>query len=756
MPGLEGALPPYVTYLVFFVLPLQAVFLALVFRRMNRSGTRDVRVDATSIQGRKLSGGVVRIPFSEVGEAYVDTYSSNSGRAMHAVVTDREGKRRISITIHDPRYGEVLGQLRAAGVDVIDRVSLREEPAAYAKRRARREQLERIHGPVKGLSRLAAAAGKRGGAPVLVLALMAGALPAATGSAAPPASPAAAPLPILEGGVLTWGANKWGQLSDGTTVDRRWPAPATWRPGGPAAPVEDGTCPRVAAEPDGERGPVQSAVAVALGGAHTLTLHANGEVWGWGDGRSGQLGDGWRCVRDTPVRAILPGKATAIAAGGAHSLALLEDGTVWSFGSNGWGELGTGFVDDLPAASPEGLGCILPCLDKEGLDDGWQDAHAPLPLRVPYLLDVVAIAAGGGHSLALIENGRVFAWGKNRYGQLGIGFHPDYDRDGDVVGHVWRHYTPELVQLPEWDGAAAIAAGAEHSLAVAKNGELWAWGSDNDSQLGGEEELDPKCWCRLTPRAVTGIPAVIGAAAGGKHSVAWPSIGPVLAWGDNSQGQLGDGTTWSRHFPAAKVIGLDMGGFGSTKQIVAGAMHTLALSFDGSVTSWGANDRGQLGRAAPDGSTFDPTPRVVPGLRYANSVGAGGGHSATGGGELDMIAIFPTEPMIITQSAPATLAVAPAAAAPRVQAMPVVQATPTAAPTVARVQLVAPTSTPVPTEPTPQPSATAVPPSPTAVPPSPTPVPPSPTKAPATATAALGTITYVPPASATPTRFVLR
>jgi alpha-tubulin suppressor-like RCC1 family protein len=738
---------------VLTVVPLQLAVLALVFLRLNRSGSRDVRVDATGIQGRTLSGRLVRIPFSEIGEAYVDMYSTNAGRAMQAVVTGRDGRRRIAVTIHNPRYGEVLAQLRAAGVDVVDRLSMRHEPAAYAKRRARRarrEQLERIHGPVKGLARnattAAIATGKIGSA-ALALALVAGALPAATGSAAPSAAPAAAPLPAPEGSVLTWGANNRGQLSDGSTVDRRWPAPATWRPGGPADPPEGAACPPVGAEPDGERGPVQSAIAVALGGAHTLTLHANGEVWGWGDGRAGQLGDGLRCIRDTPVRAQLPGKAISIAAGGGHSLALLEDGTVWSFGGNRWGQLGTGYVDDLPAASPEGLPCILPCLDRSGLDDDWVATTAPLPAQVPDVSHVVAIAAGDSHSLALTDSGRVFAWGKNRYGQLGIGFHADVDGDGKAVGHLWRHYTPEIVQLPEWDGAAAIAAGAEHSLAVSKAGELWAWGSDNDSQLGGEEDIVPSCWCRLTPRAVTGLPAVVGAAAGGKHSVAWPSIGPVMAWGDNSQGQLGDGTTWSRHFPVAKVIGLDMGGFGSTKQIVAGAMHTLALNFDGSVTSWGANDHGQLGRSSPDGSTFDPTPRVMPGLRYANSVGAGGAHSATVGGELDMVAIFPTEPMIVTQPAIPALSIAPAVVAPRVEVVLLAQPTPT----VARLQQVPATSTPVPTSttaPTAQPTSTPVPPSPTAIPP-------SPTKAPATATATLGTITYVPP-SATPTRFVLR
>ena len=597
---------------------------------------------------------------------------------------------------------------------------------------------------------------------------------------------------------MAWGNNASGQLSDGATADRSAPQPATWRPGGPPPAPEGFACAPLGSDPSGERGLLATKVAVAAGAAHTLTLNAAGEVWAWGANGAGQLGDGTYCSRDTQVRAALPRKAVAIAAGATHSLAILDDGSVWAWGLNWDGQLGRAPSFDLPAASPtfilpEGCSFFPPgcTVDSSGVGEGGSSdgAASAVPQQVPGVGNAAAIAAGMRHSMVLTHNGAVVAWGRNDLGQLGIG----YQETADKYGNPYRetlHPSPARVWL---DGVTSIAAGAEHSLAVTSDGTLWAWGSDNDSQLGDEDDITPECWCRLSPGKVKLAPAVIGVAAGAKHTIAWPAVGPVLAWGDNSLGQLGDGTTWSRHFPFAHVKGLDMGGFGSTRQIVAGTAHSMALNFDGSVTSWGANHRGQLGRSAPDGQDFDPNPRLIPGFKNASALAAGGAHSLSVGGERQITLIFPVEPdpsdgaspmaRIITPPTATAALVVQAPVLPRFDPIPQPAALqPTATRTVvaqvqqvqpvqvqrrddspaAVVQQVAPSATAL------LPTAAVVPPTATSAPASPTPVPSTPTAVPATPTATtaptqtaqptttVGTIYLAPVPSATPTRYVIR
>ena len=235
--------------------------------------------------------------------------------------------------------------------------------------------------------------------------------------------------------------------------------------------------------------------AVAAGGHHSMALLANATVVAWGASGFGQLGDGESTESSVPVAVQGLSGVKAIAAGANHSLALLTNGTVMAWGDNESGQLGIG-------ASPE---------------------RSNVPVAVKGLTGVKAISAGANYSLALLSNGTVMAWGENESGQLGTG-----DTTPSSVPVAVKHLT----------GVSAISAGGEFSLALLSNGTVMAWGNDEEGQLGNttlEEGSD-------VPVAVETLTGVAAIAAGDNHGLALLSGGTVMAWGDDSFGELGNGT----------------------------------------------------------------------------------------------------------------------------------------------------------------------------------------------------------------------
>jgi alpha-tubulin suppressor-like RCC1 family protein len=219
------------------------------------------------------------------------------------------------------------------------------------------------------------------------------------------------------------------------------------------------------------------------------------------------------------------------------------------------------------------------------------------PVTVGGLGGVTAVAAGTEHSLALKGDGTVWAWGANSLGQLG---------DGTTM----QRTTP--VQVSGLGGVVAIAAGFRHSLAIKNDGTLWTWGYNGYGQLGDDSLTN-----RSTPVQATGLAGVTAVSAGYAHSLAVAG-GNVWTWGRNVNGQLGDGTTTDRDTPAALV------GLSGVTTVAAGDYHSLALLSDGTVRAWGHNAYGQLG----DGTT---TPRTAPvqvsGLGGVTALAAGVYHS---------------------------------------------------------------------------------------------------------------------------------
>lgn len=297
-----------------------------------------------------------------------------------------------------------------------------------------------------------------------------------------------------DGTVIAWGRNSRGQLGDGTKVERT--------------------------KAVGVRG-LEDVVAVAGGEVHSLALRRGGSVVAWGAANAmPQMRDETRKPRLRPVAVSdLHGRVSAIAAGRSNSLALLEDGSVV-----GWGGA---FVD------------------------------------VEGLVGVVAVACGYYHYLALDESGVVLAWGSNLDGALGDGTTPTTLRS-----------CPEPVR-GLGGSVVAVAAGADHSLALMENGSVMAWGLNISGQVGtgrfGNKETLPVSVAELEGEA-------IAIAAGGGSSFALLRDGRVMSWGQNDEGQLGDGMATNRCSPGL-VPGLGVG--------VRAIASRVALMADGSVCRWG-------------------------------------------------------------------------------------------------------------------------------------------------------------------------
>ncbi|MBI5778435.1 MAG: putative Ig domain-containing protein [Planctomycetes bacterium] len=413
-----------------------------------------------------------------------------------------------------------------------------------------------------------------------------------------------------DGTVWTWGNNWYGQLGDGTTTNRLTPVQVSGLTG---------------------------AIAIAGGGSHSIVLKNDGTVWTWGYNYFGQLGDGTTTNRLTPVKVIGLVDVIAIAGGGSHSIALKNDGMVWTWGLNSSGQLGDWTttdrlspvpVKDLSGMNLTGIVAIAGgyehsmALKNDGTvwawgNNGWGQLgdgttamkSAPVQVKGPggvgFLTNITAIAGGAYHSIALKNDGTVWTWGSNYYGQLG---------DGTMTDRL----TP--VQVTGLTGVIAITKGIIHNVALKNDGTVWTWGNNWYGQLGDGTTTD-----RLTPVQVTGLTGVIAIAGGFYNSMsALKNDGTVWAWGANWYGQLGDGTT-TDHLTPVQVKG--PGGVGLLINIIAiagGDYHSIALKNDGTVWAWGYNGSGQLG----DGTVTNRlTPVQVTGLTGAIAIACGSNHS---------------------------------------------------------------------------------------------------------------------------------
>jgi hypothetical protein len=257
----------------------------------------------------------------------------------------------------------------------------------------------------------------------------------------------------------------------------------------------------------------------------------------WGSGAAGDQG--------------LPGDVVQVSGGDFESLFLTSDGHVWISGL-------TGLADDV--------------------------SH--VPELVPGLAGITQVAAGDDTNLALRSDGTVWGWGANTDGELGTG-----------------NYTPSktLVQVTGLTGVTQIAMGFRWALALRSDGTVWSWGSNDRGQLGDGTTSD-----RLVPVQVQGLSRVTRIAAGYQEGMAVARRGvttldTVYTWGDNSAGQIGDGTYQQRPVPVP-ITGIGVPSVGGVAGIAAGGTvgqgFAMVLGTDGTLWDWGANGSGQLGNGA--------------------------------------------------------------------------------------------------------------------------------------------------------------
>ncbi|MFH1846268.1 MAG: hypothetical protein ABH869_01785, partial [Candidatus Omnitrophota bacterium] len=308
---------------------------------------------------------------------------------------------------------------------------------------------------------------------------------------------------------------------------------------------------------------------------HVLALDAEGKVWAWGSNNYGQIGDGTQITRSAPVKVQgLAGVViTDISAGQYHSLALDSNGFIWAWGRSNYGQIGNG---------TSGSNVLQPVKIETDIDGNI------LPL-------IQKIAAGGEHSLALSNEilPKIYTWGRNSSGQLGI-------------GNTTQQTRPIKLTHIEVGGTSFkildIAAGDDHSLALRNDGGIRSWGEGSYGRLGrGSTTTDQKL-----PVAVYNIGSAKAISAGYQHNIAKVEVTAgvcrLYTWGRNNYGQIGDSKT-SSYYGLPQIVDWlgDINVFSGDANIIdvnAGGDSCSVTYADGDnvqVYICGRNDYGQLG-----------------------------------------------------------------------------------------------------------------------------------------------------------------
>ncbi len=466
---------------------------------------------------------------------------------------------------------------------------------------------------------------------------------------------------LQDGGGACWGRNDDGQLGSGSTASSGMPL-------------------RVA--------DLVNAVVLKSGGNHTCAVLQSTNVVCWGRNQQGQLGIGdVGPGLSTPTQVPGLNGVTDISLGLDHSCALSQTGQDFCWGWNHYGQVGMGTEGDtayithpqlvadvanvVAITAGDNHTCVL---QRNGDVRCWGDNYSgqlgvstvvgdsgthPSAALVTGLHNVVAVAAGGAHTCALLQRGDVACWGWNNVGQVGNGAGGaahDIVAPQPVVGHL---------------GVTAVGVGANHICMVDNHGTVWCWGDNGFGQLGIGSQIggstrtlpsevdaaantiavtaganhtcallvtnDLNCWGRNTigqlgnsfsgdladspvPYFVGNFVGVTAFAVGGDQSCAIVS-GQIYCWGDNQYGQIGSEPVGIGEF---RTTPTPIFGVTTAVDVVVGAQHVCALLENGTVTCWGRNNQHQLGYAGPEMSI---TPQEVPGVHDVIALAAGDNHT---------------------------------------------------------------------------------------------------------------------------------
>ncbi len=451
------------------------------------------------------------------------------------------------------------------------------------------------------------------------------------------------------GGVECWGGNTTGQLGDGTTTSSTYPVAVTGLTG-KAISLSGGnnfTCALLSSgavdcwgdNTYGQLGvgdtaahtaaqkvaDIDSAITISAGQGFACATLSQGTATCWGSGTLGQLGNGTQVSTPTPVPVSNLTGVMSVDAGASHACALTTSGAVSCWGRNIQYQLGAGMsthgVSSIPLVVPDispatsvsthlaNHSCVTTTsgtVQCWGSNNGYQlgvtsPTVSSAAVTATGVTNASTVLVGTGHSCAITTTGEMRCWGASGSGRLG---------DGNPVGPT-NIATAVAVAL---DGTATSAsAGASHTCATLSTGALQCWGANSAGQLATGFTGTIAAPMTMTPISNKYTALTLGDDFG----CGLTHTGGVECWGNNTYGQLGNGTTLSSG-TAVQVTGLTSG----VTAIDAGVNHACAITADGGVSCWGNNTDGKLGNSTTVNSS---TPVAVTDLSSgATGISAGG------------------------------------------------------------------------------------------------------------------------------------
>jgi alpha-tubulin suppressor-like RCC1 family protein len=293
-----------------------------------------------------------------------------------------------------------------------------------------------------------------------------------------------------------------------------------------------------------------SAIRQVIKGVITYVVRGDGSVLSWGD--EAATGD-----PAAPLRVALPGSVRQMAVGYDATFALLDDGRVLVWGMNDRGQFGRGPGSSRTPENP---------------------MRSAAPIQVPLPDDVVQIAAGGHHALAVRRDGTVMAWGERPNPGFGAREHA-------------------MLPVPGLRNVIKVVATEVHDLALTADGLVFAWGENKNGQLGQslETRRNP------TPQQVPGLERMVDIAGAGTTNFGFSGAvradGTVWMWGSDQSATMGDGVFWGNNGPSPenRETPVQVKGVVGAKTISSGGGHVFVLLGDGTVRGWGHDGWGQIG-----------------------------------------------------------------------------------------------------------------------------------------------------------------